>query len=411
MQIETKILNFCIVSAIAAITIAASVGAFAADPMNPPSSQILVPPKAPTQPDETKKSDPQNAQKPSALPLPAAPIMSLPQNPAIQPTLRNVQPPPGVQMLPKVPGLTPPSAVPAQPTAPSAPPLSPGPKLPQAPASNLPAGPKTPMLPGVPSLPNASGLPQPPGAAANTLTAQTRQAVQIAGPFAAGLVTWQCHGNICHASGASAASGLEICRSLVEKVGVLSSFSAAGRPMDGDELNQCNQAPSPGLMGRTISRMRSSAELARIKQLFNELKAERDRAAADAKAKFNSLARNASPAPTASGVVPKIGAVRLPQPERTKHSQGRDCDDSRADVHPGATEICDNIDNNCNGFVDEDRKILYFLDADGDLHGDPARRIEACPEDASRARELGQWLSETGNDCDDSDPTRWRDCR
>jgi hypothetical protein len=33
---------------------------------------------------------------------------------------------------------------------------------------------------------------------------------------------------------------------------------------------------------------------------------------------------------------------------------GLDCDDTNAAVHPGAPEICDGIDNNCNGYVDED---------------------------------------------------------
>lgn len=93
-----------------------------------------------------------------------------------------------------------------------------------------------------------------------------------------------------------------------------------------------------------------------------------------------------------------------------KYGAGRDCDDRRADVHPNAVEVCDNVDNDCDGAVDEGQRLLFFLDADGDTHGDPAQRIEACPADQQRAARDGRWLVPVGNDCDDTDPNRWQGC-
>ena len=55
-----------------------------------------------------------------------------------------------------------------------------------------------------------------------------------------------------------------------------------------------------------------------------------------------------------------------------------DCDDTRATVYPGAPELCDGLDNNCNGQVDENAGTTYYKDADGDGYGNPAIRITAC---------------------------------
>jgi hypothetical protein len=47
-----------------------------------------------------------------------------------------------------------------------------------------------------------------------------------------------------------------------------------------------------------------------------------------------------------------------------------DCDDSDPDVNPGATEICNGVDDNCDGQIDEGC-YPYYRDADGDGWGDP----------------------------------------
>ncbi len=56
-----------------------------------------------------------------------------------------------------------------------------------------------------------------------------------------------------------------------------------------------------------------------------------------------------------------------------------DCEDDNSHVHPGVKEVCDGVDNNCDGQIDEgfDRN-WYYLDADGDGYGDPAQSILAC---------------------------------
>jgi hypothetical protein len=55
-----------------------------------------------------------------------------------------------------------------------------------------------------------------------------------------------------------------------------------------------------------------------------------------------------------------------------------DCNDSNAAVHPGATEICDGIDNNCDGQVDEGVKNTYYRDQDGDSYGNINMTTQAC---------------------------------
>ena len=58
---------------------------------------------------------------------------------------------------------------------------------------------------------------------------------------------------------------------------------------------------------------------------------------------------------------------------------GNDCDDSNADVFPSA-EVCDEVDNNCDGFIDEDVQMAFFTDRDGDGFGSDDSVEWACEE-------------------------------
>lgn len=74
-----------------------------------------------------------------------------------------------------------------------------------------------------------------------------------------------------------------------------------------------------------------------------------------------------------------------------------DCNDDNPAINPSAEELCNEIDDNCNGEIDEDVEIItYYVDADEDGYGDPETAMEDClqPE--------GTVLN--GEDCDDANP-------
>ncbi|MBL8603385.1 MAG: hypothetical protein JNK72_15780 [Myxococcales bacterium] len=59
-----------------------------------------------------------------------------------------------------------------------------------------------------------------------------------------------------------------------------------------------------------------------------------------------------------------------------------DCNDGNAAIRPGATELCNGVDDNCNGSIDEGVRNTYYRDADGDGYGNAGVTTLACSRPA-----------------------------
>jgi hypothetical protein len=75
--------------------------------------------------------------------------------------------------------------------------------------------------------------------------------------------------------------------------------------------------------------------------------------------------------------------------------QDNDCQIYDPAVNPGAEEVCDGIDNNCDGNIDEGVLNTYYQDLDSDSFGNPSVSISACSVPAG-------YVSQS-DDCNDAD--------
>ena len=77
-----------------------------------------------------------------------------------------------------------------------------------------------------------------------------------------------------------------------------------------------------------------------------------------------------------------------------------DCDDANRTVNPDGEEVCDGIDNNCDGEVDEDTAtdvLTWYADVDNDSYGDPDSSDIDCDQPSGYVAD--------SSDCDDTSDT------
>ncbi len=103
-------------------------------------------------------------------------------------------------------------------------------------------------------------------------------------------------------------------------------------------------------------------------------------------------------------------------------ADGTDCDDGDASLNPSASETCDEVDQDCDGHVDEGVLSTFYADNDSDGFGNPSEVVEACSApsgsvaddqdcddtDASVNPDASESCDEQDEDCDgsvDEDPT------
>ena len=70
-----------------------------------------------------------------------------------------------------------------------------------------------------------------------------------------------------------------------------------------------------------------------------------------------------------------------------------DCNDTNPTAYPGATEVCDEADNNCDNAVDEGFNKTWYLDYDGDSYGKRRVSVQSCSQPSGFVADA--------TDCDD----------
>ena len=278
----------------------------------------------------------------------------------------------------------------------------------------------------------------------------------------AGSLTWQCHEHTCTSNGLMAL-GIEACQSLARAAGTILAFSRNGMAYSASQLALCNQqtqtaSPAPPRACTDDSQCddtlfcngREVCGLSNTCQTVLPLPCGDDGVActfdgcdeairqctpvgpdqdSDGHADANCVQADGSPSgddcddlnpnrftgnretcdtidqdcdPTTIGVQDYDLDGYISSACSNGPNAGDDCDDNRAGVHPGASELCDDIDNNCVDGTHDEPTVTVWPDGDKDGFGanSGAQNICLIGDVLTRA----PFKSLNNFDCNDSDP-------
>ena len=99
-------------------------------------------------------------------------------------------------------------------------------------------------------------------------------------------------------------------------------------------------------------------------------------------------------------------AAGEPDQDLDGYGVSEDCDDADPAVNPGAREVCNGVDDDCDGVVDgadAAEASPWYPDLDGDGYGDAEAMVRSC--------EAPEGYIPLSGDCDDADPAEhpWAD--
>jgi hypothetical protein len=294
------------------------------------------------------------------------------------------------------------------------------------------------MLACVPALPSMAQ-----SQTKQTFTAETAKPLFKEGPLVAGALKWDCAGTQCTTIGPWPSLGIGACQSLKRAVGTIKSFGRPGAMLSAAELVLCNTTGigiiAPGVLLGRSGRSASSCpadpyggdcdgdghnSTTAVGMLVWSEDEQANVLRGGPGGDCDDTDPDAYPGndevcdPDGHDEDCDVTTVGLKDSDGDGYidamctniagagrNNGEDCDDTRMGVHPGSPELCNLVDDDCDGQTDNvddpNLGLMVWIDSDRDGFGNPrAPNQMVCAVGDLRGLSINDY------DCDDSSARR-----